>query len=175
MADVRYAEPSGFPGYRVGDDGSVWTSKPPNGKGVAPPGWRELKQHRISATGYMSVCLCNGPKWRYTTVHRLVLETFVGPRPKGFVCRHLNGIRADNRLENIRWGTYAENCADAARHGTLIHGTQSKKAKLTEVDIPVIRQLAQRGVSQRAIGEMFGVGQPTISRAVRGLNWRRVP
>ena len=36
-------------------------------------------------------------------VHRLVLETFVGPCPEGFECDHINRIRDDNSLENLRW------------------------------------------------------------------------
>jgi hypothetical protein len=52
-------------------------------------------------------------------VHKLVLEAFVGPAPDGLVCRHLNGDPADNRLENLCWGTRKENGEDASRHGTL--------------------------------------------------------
>ena len=37
------------------------------------------------------------------SVHRLVLETFVGYRPEGMVCRHLNGNSKDNRLTNLKW------------------------------------------------------------------------
>jgi hypothetical protein len=47
----------------------------------------------------------------------LMLETFVGPRPPGNVSRHLNDIRMDDRIENLAWGTQAENVADAIRNG----------------------------------------------------------
>ena len=33
----------------------------------------------------------------------VVLEAFVGPRPKGYTCWHLNGDGGDNRLENLQW------------------------------------------------------------------------
>jgi hypothetical protein len=51
-------------------------------------------------------------------VHHLVLEAFVGPRPGGNLGRHRNGDAADNRPENLAWGTQAENMQDAVRHGT---------------------------------------------------------
>ena len=50
-------------------------------------------------------------------VHTAVLRAFVGDRPAGKVCRHLNGNPEDNRLQNLTWGTPAENMQDRIRHG----------------------------------------------------------
>jgi hypothetical protein len=51
------------------------------------------------------------------TVHQLVARTFLGP-PRGLETRHLNGDCRDNRLENLAYGTRAENAQDMVRHGT---------------------------------------------------------
>ena len=51
-------------------------------------------------------------------VHRLVLETFVGPCPAGMEACHNDGNPANNRLENLRWDTGSENMRDKRRHGT---------------------------------------------------------
>ena len=61
-------------------------------------------------------------------VHKLVLNAFVGPAPDGYECLHINGDPADNRLQNLRWGTRSENIADAVRHGTWM--TPERKAAL---------------------------------------------
>jgi len=53
------------------------------------------------------------------SIHRLVLETFIGKRPKGMVCRHLDGNSCNNKLSNLKWGTQKENIADAFKHGRL--------------------------------------------------------
>jgi hypothetical protein len=48
-------------------------------------------------------------------VHHLVLEAFVGLRPQGTEACHWDGDAANNKLENLRWGTSVENKADAIR------------------------------------------------------------
>lgn len=73
--------------------------------------------HRLG-TGYRQLTLKASPERRSCYVHALVLEAFVGPRPAGMHVRHLNGNSLDNRLENLRWGTPAENAQDRVRHGT---------------------------------------------------------
>lgn len=52
-------------------------------------------------------------------VSRLILETYVGLCPDGSDCRHLNGVRDDDRLENLCWGTREEQILDQKRHGTF--------------------------------------------------------
>jgi hypothetical protein len=68
-------------------------------------------------------------------VHQLVLETFVGPCPENQETRHLDGIPANNRLENLCWGTSQENNGlDKRRHGTLAlgerHGSHTHPEKV---------------------------------------------
>lgn len=50
-------------------------------------------------------------------VHSLVTEAFLGPRPEGLVVRHLDGDHSNNNIDNLRYGTHAENVADMIRHG----------------------------------------------------------
>jgi hypothetical protein len=59
-------------------------------------------------------------------IHTLVLEAFVGPRPPGLVACHGNGDHFDNRLRNLRWGTYSDNAYDQVRHGTHKLATQGQ-------------------------------------------------
>ena len=67
--------------------------------------------------GHLSVALGRGNS---QCVHKLVLLAFVGPAPDKHECCHNNGNPADNRLENLRWGTRSENIKDAVRHGTWL-------------------------------------------------------
>jgi hypothetical protein len=99
----------GQPGYEVSSAGRVLSRK------YSKP---RLMRTSTDPAGYPTVQLCqnNAPvKYR---VHRLVAEAFYGPRPIGAEVRHLNGVKSDNRSENLRWGSQSENSFDRVRHGT---------------------------------------------------------
>lgn len=67
---------------------------------------------------YLGVRLERKGKTRDFRLHRLVAETFV-PNPDNLpVVRHLNDDPLDNRVENLKWGTYSENQLDSVRNGT---------------------------------------------------------
>lgn len=79
---------------------------------------RVLKPVLENGTGYFRAALYKAEREpRRYRVHTLVLTTFVGPRPDGMVCCHGNGIRTDNRLENLSWDTISANNFDAVKHG----------------------------------------------------------
>ncbi|KKM77446.1 hypothetical protein LCGC14_1369950 [marine sediment metagenome] len=125
-----------------------------------------------TGNGYLKVSLSVHGKALNRKVHRLVLETFIGPRPDGMVCRHANGSRLDNRLVNLSWGTQKQNMADAIRHGTTNRGGPNRAAKLTADDVVAIRR---RYVSTYdtcvKIVEDYPVNASAIEDAVSGRNW----
>jgi len=76
----------------------------------------KLVKHR---EGYRCVTLYrNDGKPTKVLVHHLVLEAFVGPRPPGKEGCHWDNNRANNYIENLRWGTRSDNMQDSVRHGT---------------------------------------------------------
>lgn len=122
--DVRYAEIPDFPGYRVGDDGTIWRAwvNCRWGRRLTDR-WRLMKlgvqKSRTPGRRYRYVNLtpAEGGKYRTFRVHRLVLLAFVGPCPEGMEARHEDGDPSNNRLDNLAWGTPAENRADNRRLG----------------------------------------------------------
>src|SRR5688572_26642217 len=111
----------GHPGYEVSNLGRVrsyWTRGVEKHIGNQPRLLRPFK----NKLGYLAVTLAGGRK---KSIHRLVLETFVGPCPDGMEARHVNDNNpANNRLSNLCWGTRQENCDDKKRHGTHKVGSQ---------------------------------------------------
>jgi hypothetical protein len=166
---VTYAPVPQFPGYFAGDDGSIWSNK--------SGGWRQRKlTPNRKMGGRLFVCLAgpNGNRTRW--VHRLVLESFIGPCPDGSECCHNNGDRLDNRLENLRWDTHESNVADAERHGSNRDklGTGNAKTKLTEESVRELMGLYRAGWGKTALARRFGVGFNTVVRIVNGYTWSHV-
>ena len=105
--------------YEVSNRGRVRSIDRINYRGVKLKGV-ELTQFR-TPHGYVRVGLCKFGKTRTTLVHPLVLEAFVGPRPEGSDCRHLNDKPDDNRVENLAWGSRSQNQYDSVRNGSHIN------------------------------------------------------
>jgi hypothetical protein len=74
--------------------------------------------------GYIGIKLGAGND-RFRRVNRLVLEAFVGTPLPGQVCRHLDGDKTNNRVENLCWGSTRENNLDIVRHGRHRNATKA--------------------------------------------------
>lgn len=72
--------------------------------------------------------------------------------------------------QHIRWATASENACDKKIHGTLIRGSKSKLAKLSEGDIALIKSLNGK-LLRREIGEKFGVSRQSINDVIWGRSW----
>lgn len=188
---IKYksADRIGCVGYRVGNDGSVWTRWITQGRGKGTKGvypvlgcrWVKLSPFPNKKTGHLMINVrCNGEMVR-RQVHYLILEVFAGPRPPGMECRHLDGDPTNNHPENLCWGTRSENAKDAVRHGTCpllgqkhTQGTKNNNARLNPTAVRIIRKLVKKGMSQRKIGARFGVSHSAVSCVANGFSWSHV-
>jgi hypothetical protein len=115
----------GLIGERVSTNGNVSSRKRRGSKrGTLTDTWRTRKLallHKGYSYNYVSFKV-EGKSVTYP-VHRLVLLAFMGPCPKGMGCRHvnvrhLNGVRNDNRIENLCWNTRRKDLEKLAdQHG----------------------------------------------------------
>ncbi len=167
---VSYRDIPNFPGYRVGDDGSVWSCwggrKPPR----ITDKWRQLAQNRNGLCGHLKVSLGRNNQ---RAVHRLVLEAFVGKRPDGMEACHWDGNPANNSLSNLRWDTRSGNRKDDIRHGKGI-GERHHSARLTNQQVRDIRSEYRPGMGFKSLALKHGVSVTTAFLIVSKRAWRHI-
>lgn len=156
--------------YEVSDLGAVRSLS--RRVGTSNGGWRLTPTKELRPclrSGYPSVVLFKEGKRKRVAVHRLVLETFVGPCPAGAEACHENGRRDDPRLVNLRWDTRRANQADRVRHGTSgLYGRRLNPDEAAQI-------LAERGhISQVQLAKQFGVALATVNHIHTGRNWKRL-
>src|SRR5690606_18394826 len=127
----------------------------------------------ILNTGYLSL---GGRVNVFNTnlVHRIVAEAFIlNPDNKEFV-NHINGIKTDNRVENLEWCTRQENEDHAFRTGLKSStGSDNTQAKLNDSDVEFIL-LNYGKVSDKYLIDRFKVHRATIQRIVNRKIWKHV-
>jgi hypothetical protein len=168
----------GAKGYDVSSFGGVRTYRLSGRHGGRFGENPRLLRPIVHKRGYAYVCLVIGNGRRMTLVHRLVLETFVGPRPEGMECRHLDGNPTNNRLDNLAWGTREENLADSFRHGRLVRcshkGMTSGASKLNDQQVLEMRRLREDGSSLAELALRFGVSGGTVCHICNHVTWRHL-
>lgn len=157
-----------FPGYFATKDGQIWSNK---------WGYLKCRVPTLSAKGYLRVTLSEKCKQSTRAIHQLVLEAFIGPKPKGKQCRHLESNKQNNNLNNLCWGTGFENQQDAVKHKThkshFVKGEKHPNAKLTWFLVRMIRYWYATGLTTyKELAELFDVSKPTIAQIVTCNYWR---
>src|SRR5690606_22957036 len=123
--------------------------------------------------GYKQVVLQNGGQIT-RKVHRLVAEAFI-PNPDNLpLINHINGVKTDNRPENLEWCDHRHNVDHACRLGLMGKGEDLPFSKLTSEDIPVIRNLFRRGQTFDEIAPQFGVDRKTIIDVINKRTWKHI-
>lgn len=158
--------------YSVTKDGQVWSLL-----GLLP---REILSSPNVVSGYPTVTLTGPEKGARTThtVHSLIMEAYVGPRPEGMEVCHNNGDPADCRLANLRYDTPLENKADMVRHGRSNRGDRSPMAKIDSkmarmIKIHLLQMTGVRG-EQRSLARRLGVSEQLICDIKMGRRWDHV-
>ena len=153
-----------FPDYSITKGGEIWSNK-----------LQRFLKPTIGNHGYFTV----GINRKSKLVHRLILETFVGPCPLGMECRHKDCNKLNNNLSNIQWGTRSENRQDSIRNGTFYTGDKKGEKhpghKLTNKLVLQIRSLYRtKEFSQRYLAKQFEITQAMVCYIVNNKNWTHV-
>jgi hypothetical protein len=156
------------PGYFISDTGEVYRTT----KNKKNP--LKVMSQRVGHGGYKEILLSTEKKRYPYYVHRLVLEAFEGPCPRGMECRHLDGTKTNNNIENLTWGTPKENMEDRDRHGKTARGANHGNSNITEEDVRKIRELRDQGLTLRAIASQFNISYGGVGRICNRITWKHI-
>lgn len=161
--------------YEVSNTGKVRSLRR-NVKGNGVFTYKEPKLLRQSISrGYKYVSLCSRRRIKCCSIHRLVLNTFGPVRPSHvYEVGHLNGIRHDNRIENLAWVTKKQNSQHRRLHGTWMSGESNGRHLITEKNVLRMRDLHSKGVQVRYLINIFGVSRGLVEAIVYGRNWKHL-
>lgn len=157
----------GFENYKINKKGEVFS---PKGK-------------RLKASydkyGYRTVGLSKNGKCFRKFVHFLLLENFHSPCPPGKETNHKNGIKDDNRLENLEWVTSSENRQHAydigLKKGARNLGMKNGNSKLKDGEVWLIKKiLSHRILKHKEIAKMFLISITMISWIDKGITWKHI-
>ena len=127
----------------------------------------------ISKQGYHTVTLRNLGR-KVAKVHRLVCNAFLDNPLKKENVNHKNGIKTDNRVENLEWCTQLENVNHAIKTNLFDNkGEKHPFSRLKKKDIIFIRENAGK-MTQKQLALKFNTVQSVISRIVRKERWKHI-
>jgi hypothetical protein len=126
------------------------------------------RQSVCKRTGYRKVGLSRPGKRQTVAVHVLVCEAFHGPKPHKYDAAHWNGIKQDNRAENLRWTTRKDNLSDRERHGTVNRGERNGMSKFTDEQCLELMQRRAAGAQLKDLAEEYGMSEGHAWDIVRG-------
>jgi DNA-binding transcriptional regulator YiaG len=137
----------------------------------------KILKERITIWGYSQIAFRFSGKRNQFYVHRLVAYAFLG-HEKGKEINHKNGIKTDNRLENLEWVTRSENVLHSIKIGLrnykyLENMQPSRQHKLTIENILEIKKLKYK-ISQPKLAKKFNVSKSLITKIHRGVIWGHI-
>lgn len=140
----------------------------------------------MDSKGYLRYGLSINKQLVTKKAHRLVAQAFI-PNPLNKPCvNHKNGIKSDNRVENLEWVTFKENTTHAIKNGLFsFQDSESSKnitpkkgelngmSKLNQKEVNEIRQLFNpRIVTRKILAEKYNVSEHCIKDVINFKSWK---
>lgn len=165
--------------WEIDDAGRIWRVKLRTGNrhdgGFRIVACARRRAEKMTPQGYLQVRAMVDGKRLHCGAHRLVWQHVRGDIPPGEEINHRNGLKDDNRPDNLLCGTAGENVEHAHAGGLRDqHGEKNPAVKLTDNQVAQIRlAYAQGGYTMEALAARFDVSFQNVSRIVRGQSRKK--
>ncbi len=146
----------------------------PDGSPDFVAGYAEVKVQTHKKTGRVYFnCTWMGHT-KSILVNRIIAWAFL-PNPDNLPqVNHIDGVKANNAVDNLEWASGSDNEKHAHRTGLKTgRGSANSNAKLTVSDVHKIRSL-EGGRDVQALADRFGVSRSTIINILNRRTWRHV-
>lgn len=161
--------------YEVSNHGRVRAKEKVtfNGRWYCTRKQKMMRPTKPNKFGYIMINLCKDGKKKHCLLHRLIAVAFIkNPKNKETI-NHINGIKSDNRIENLEWATRSEQNIHASKLGLKrFNGEDHSQHKLTDIQVKTIRGMAMNGGKPK--GSDFGVTNATISDVLKRRSWKHI-
>ncbi len=133
---------------------------------------KRILKESVLNSGYKQVTLCKDGTAINKLVHRIIAMVFLDNIENKAQVNHINGVKSDNRLENIEWNTRSENQKHSIKIG-LRHtrGENNSQKKLTSEIVIFIFNDKRK---YKEISEQYNISIPTVSDIKRGYSWTHI-
>lgn len=141
--------------------------------------YRDIRREKVTCfdkNGYRVVSLYHPQKRpKLAKVHRLVATVFLGEN-NPLQVNHMNGLKRDNRVENLEWVTNSQNKQHAFDTGLtkMGKGEENPSVKLDSESVLEIRIRWSNGESQRSLERFYNLARGSVWPIVHGLSWRHI-
>ncbi len=172
----------------IDPQGNIWRVAKRHGRGVADGGayakgtrtspCRKVRAEYRTRQGYLLVTTMIAGKKTVTGAHRIIWTHFNGPIPRGLTINHRNGVKDDNRPENLELATYSQQRRHALdvlnvnRNRPI--GSKNPKTHLTEEDVLEIRRLREEGAMLTEIAPKFKMNPKALSAICNRRTWKHI-
>lgn len=163
--------------YSITIDGTIWSNerftKRNNNYYKQKGKWLKFSPNK---GGYLHVSLCKNGKRKTKRINRLVAKAFI-PNPKNKpAVNHINGIKTDNRVENLEWCTHKENDLHARKLGLInSKGENGGNSKLTWDQVNEIRaNHISKDIYKRKPWEKYNIGGTQYYNILKEKYWKKV-